>query len=510
MTTYAALDRCYWTDIARGGSRGSARLQGDVEVDVAIIGGGIVGIVAARLLKDGDNRVAVVEAGRAGHGVTGRSTAKLTAQHSTYLQRIESDHGAVAARAYAHANRAGVELASELTRRHGLECDLEAADSWVYATTDEGLRQLEEERAAAERAGLPMDIVPETELPYAVRGGLRLADQRQFQPADFVGQLAATIPGEGSFLFEHSLVDQWDEESVRTAGGSVRARRVIMATHLPLGQVGQYYAHNSPHMHAVLALPVDPGCAPASMYISVDEPKRSLRTHRRQTGETMLILTGPTFKHGDAEAEARGFAELEEFAREHFGYSGGGYRWTNEDYSPRDRLPYVGWSGSAGKSLLVATGFDAWGLSNGAAAGLMLADACEERDNRWAAHFDASRHSFTGLGKLASNAADFARDLVGGHVHKPPSAASADAAEGEIVDVSGRAAGLYRGSGGELRAVSAVCTHMGCLVGWNPVDRTWDCPCHGSRFDEDGRVVHGPATEALEAVPWPVDQQKGR
>ena len=505
MASNSARDRCYWTEIAREADPGSGRLQGDVDADVAVIGGGIVGIVAARLLKDRGHRVAVVEAGRAGHGVTGRSTAKVTAQHSTYLQRIESDHGAEAAAAYVQANRAGVDLVSELTRRHGLECDLEAADSWVYATSDDGIRELEAERAAADRAGLPMDIVDETELPYPVRAGLRLRDQRQFQPVDFVAQLAATIPGDGSYLFEHSLVHDWDEESVRTAGGSERARRVIMATHLPLGQVGQYHAHTSPHMHAVLAIAVDPARAPAGMYISLDKPKRSLRTHRRQTGETMLILTGPTFKHGDADAEAAGFGELEDFAREHFGYAGGGYRWTNEDYSPRDGLPYVGWSGSPGKSLLVATGFDAWGLSNGAVAGVILADACEERDNPWAEYFDASRHSLAGLGKLASNAAGFARDLVGGHVHKPPSAATGDAAEGEIVEVGGRAAALYRSSSGEIRAVSAVCTHMGCLVGWNPVDRTWDCPCHGSRFADDGRVIHGPATEPLQAVPWPSD-----
>jgi nitrite reductase/ring-hydroxylating ferredoxin subunit len=279
-----------------------------------------------------------------------------------------------------------------------------------------------------------------------------------------------------------------------------------MATHLPLGQVGQFHAHNSPHMHPVLALPVDPVRAPAGMWISIDEPKRSIRTHRRESGETMLILTGPTFKHGDAKAEEESFADLEQYAREHFGYSGGGYRWTNEDYSPRDGLPYVGWSGSAGKSLLVATGFDAWGLSNGAASGLILADLCEDRDNEWASLFDASRHSLKGLSELATNAAGFVKDLVGDHVHKPPSPASGDADEGQVVDVGGRAAGLYR-DGGELRAVSAVCTHMGCHVGWNPVDRTWDCPCHGSRFSADGGVIHGPATEPLHAVPWPADQR---
>jgi glycine/D-amino acid oxidase-like deaminating enzyme/nitrite reductase/ring-hydroxylating ferredoxin subunit len=508
MPPESPTDACYWTEVARTVDPAAGSLSGGVEVDVAIIGGGIVGIVAARLLKDDGRRVAVVEGGRAGFGVTGRSTAKVTAQHGVYLQRIERDHGAEAARTYAQANRAGVELVGELTQRHGLSCDLEPADSWVYATSDDGVRQLHDERAAAERAGLPMELVEQVELPYPVRAGLRLPDQRQFQPADFVAQLAATIPGDGSCLFERSVAVDWSEKEIHTSAGCVRAAQVIMATHLPLGQVGQYHAHNSPHMHVVMAVPVDPARAPTGMYISVDEPKRSLRSHRNAAGETMLILTGPTYKHGDAAAEQRGFAALEDFAREHFGYAGGGYRWTNEDYSPRDGLPYVGWSGSAAESILVATGFDAWGLSNGAAAGRLLADLCEGKDNPWAGCFDASRHSLGGLGKLATQGAQFVRELVGEHAHKPPPAASAVAGEGDVVDVGGRAAGLYR-SGGALKAVSAVCTHMGCLVGWNPVDRTWDCPCHGSRFAEDGRVVHGPATEPLHELAWSDDQKRG-
>ena len=501
-------DACYWTETARSCGEASSTLRGDIEVDVAIVGGGIVGAVAARLLKDRGQRIAVVEAGRAGHGVTGRSTAKVTAQHALFLKRIETDHGPEAARAYAEANKAGVELIGDMTRRHGLACDLEPVDSFVYAVSESGAGELEEERAAAERAGLPMTLLTESGLPYPVRAALRLSGQRQFQPVDFVAQLAATLPGDASFLFEHSLAVDWSESEVRTAEGSVRASRVIMATHLPLGQVGQYHAQTRPHMHAVLAVPVDAARAPSGMYISADGPKRSLRTHRRESGETALILTGPRFQHGDATAEAEGFSELEDFAREHFGYRGGGYRWTNEDYAPRDGLPYVGWSGAAGKSLLVATGFDAWGLSNGAAAGLMLADLCEGRDSEWLAPMDASRHSLSGLAELAGNAAAFVGDLVSGHVHAPPSAASGYAAEGAIVDVGGRAAGLYC-SDGRMRAVSAVCTHMGCMVGWNPVDRTWDCPCHGSRFAEDGRVIHGPATEPLGTIDWLDGRQEG-
>jgi glycine/D-amino acid oxidase-like deaminating enzyme/nitrite reductase/ring-hydroxylating ferredoxin subunit len=495
----APHDRCYWTEIARAAPSHPA-LSGDLEVDVAIIGGGMVGVVTARLLKDHGLTVAVVEGARVGYGVTGRSTAKVTAQHSLFVQRIEQQHGAKAARAYAGANRAGVALVAELTDRHGLACDLDPAASYVYATTPEGVEQLEAERAAAERAGLAMDILAETDLPFAVSAALRLGDQRQFQPADFVAALAATIPGEGSFVFENSRATDWDERRVATESGTIAARHVVMATHLPLGQVGMYYAHTHPHMHAVMAVPVEAGRAPAGMYISADQPKRSLRPHRNEQGETVLILAGPTFKHGDTHAEQQGFADLEAFAREHFGYAGGGWRWSNEDYSPRDQLPYVGWSGAEGSSLLVATGFDAWGLSNGAAAGQIIADLCVGRENPWAKWLDASRHSLKGLGKFAKDQAEVARDLVGGHVRSYPDAHEVSLEEGQIVKVDGTKAGIYRGAGGQLQAVSVTCTHMGCALGWNPVDRTWDCPCHGSRFAADGAVVHGPAYTPLEPV----------
>ncbi len=493
------MDTCYWTKSARAADE-FAGLRGDIDVDVAIVGGGIVGVIAARLLKDGGHSVAVIEAGRVGQGVTGRSTAKVTAQHSLFLQRIERDHDEETARAYAGANRAGVALIAELAARHALACDLETADSYVYATTQDGAGKLEKERDAAERAGLAMELVEHTELPYPVTAALRLTGQAQFQPVDFVAGLAATIPGNGCMGFENSRAIEWDETSVRTDTGIVRARRVIMATHIPLGQVGQYYAHTHPHMHAIMAVPVASDRAPAGMYISADESKRSLRRHRATNGETMLILTGPTFKHGDAAGEKDAFDQLESFARDEFGWTGGGgYRWSNEDYTPRDGLPYVGWAGGQGDSLLVATGFDAWGLSNGAAAAQLLADLHEGRENPWAKCFDASRHSLTGLGKLASDSAAVAKDLIGGHLKSRPEGIEG-AEEGDIVEIDGKTSGVYRDEAGTLRAISAICTHMGCPLGWNPVDRTWDCSCHGSRFTADGRVTHGPAIEHLSPV----------
>lgn len=506
MNTAAVTNACYWTEVARTKGAGSNRLQGDLEADVAIIGAGIVGTIAARLLKDRGRKVALIEAGRAGCGVTGRSTAKVTAQHSTYLQRIEYDHGAQAASIYADANRAGVKLIGELVRQHGVSCDLEPADSWVYAQTEDGARKLKDEFAAADRAGLPMEFVNQLNLPFGVRTALRLRDQLQFQPVDFVAKLAATITGNGSFLFEHSRVTEWSETEVATADGRVHAQHVIMATHLPLAAVGLFYSHTTPRMHAVMAVPVAAPSGPAGMYISVDEPHRSLRWHRTPDGTPVLILTGPRFTHGNAQEEAAAFGELEDFARQKFNWRGGGYRWSNEDYTPADGLPYVGWSGTEGKSVLVATGFDAWGLSNGATAGMILADLCEGRENSWAGCFDASRHTLKGISQMATDAVQAVRGLVSDHVHKPPAPSSPE--EGAIVYIDGRASGIYRDTDGRFQLVSAVCTHMGCMLGWNPVDGTWDCPCHGSRFARDGKVVHGPATKPLEAVVWPGEQGK--
>lgn len=202
---------------------------------------------------------------------------------------------------------------------HGIACAFEPAPAVVYAATGDGAERIRDEAEAVRRAGLAMDLTEDAGLPYSVKAALRLAGQYQFHPVHFVAGLAATIPGDGSHVFEQTRVISWDDTGVETAQARIKARRVIMATHLPLGQVGQFYAHNAPHMHAIIAARVDPSRAPQVMAISADEPKRSVRSHRDPDGAAMLIATGPRFKHGDAEQEASAFAELEAFAAAHFG-----------------------------------------------------------------------------------------------------------------------------------------------------------------------------------------------
>jgi Rieske Fe-S protein len=244
----------------------------------------------------------------------------------------------------------------------------------------------------------------------------------------------------------------------------------------------------------------DPARVPDGMYISVETPHHSVRGHRDDEGQSWLILTGPSFKHGHVDQERESFGEIERFAAEHFGLEPE-YRWTNEDYTPMDHAPFIGWSTSGEHPLLVATGFNAWGLSTGTAAAILLADLITDRDNPWADFFDARRiKPLASAAEFAKGNAEVATHLIGGWLsHKPHSFDDLRRGEAAILKIDGNNVAGYRDEEGHLHAVSAACTHMGCLVGFNENDRTWDCPCHGSRFALSGEVIHGPAVKPLQA-----------
>ena len=480
-------------------------LAGDVEVDVAIIGGGIVGVTLARLLKDRGVSCALVEARRVGEEVTGKSTAKITSQHNIAYTRIERKFGEEGAYCYAQANETGLGTIVELAGRHAIACHLERRPAFTYTREASEVGGIEKEVELARILGLPASLTRDTGLPFAVEAAMRWDDQAQFHPVKYVKGLAATLPGDGGHVFERSRVVDWQADRIATAGGSVRAGHVVMATHLPLGQTGMFYAENYPHMHAVIMGRADPARVPDGMYINVESPHHSTRGHRDQDGQAWMLFTGPSFRHGHVDEEREAFAEIERYAAGHFGVTPD-YRWTNEDYTPMDHAPFIGWSSSSPGALLVATGFNAWGISTGTAAAILLADMITGRDNPWLDLFDATRiKPFAGAGTFVKGNVEVAAHLVTGYLaQKPHSFDELRAGEAAILKVGGRNVAGHRDEAGRLHAVSAVCTHMGCIVGWNETDRSWDCPCHGSRFALDGEVIHGPAVKALEKVEVPV------
>lgn len=490
-------NRSYWN--ATADAPDFPRLTGDIKVDIAIVGGGIVGVMTARLLKDMGLTVAVVEARKVGRQVTGRSTAKLTSQHNIIYQTLEQKFGEDRARLYAEAQEAGIQLIQRLISQHGIDCDIETKAACTYTQSPDQVGRIEKEVEVAQRLGLPASLVRTTDLPFEVRAAMRFDNQAQFHPTKYVAGLARTIPGEGSHVFELSRAVDWEPTRIATDEGTISARHVVMATHLPLGQVGGFYSQAHPNAEPVIAAKI--GRVPDGMYINVEEPTHSIRTHKPRNGDVYGIVAGSGFKPGHPDEERKSFADIERWLAENFDAGPVEYRWVNEDYASIDGAPFVGWSSSMADGYLVATGFNAWGISNGAAAALILADLAVGKDHPWLELFNATRiEPIAGGAKFVKENAAVGKHLVIEYLaRKPESFDALGPGEAAIVKVDGANVAAYRDEQGLLHAVSAVCSHMGCIVGWNASDRTWDCSCHGSRFDLDGEVIHGPATRPLGA-----------
>jgi glycine/D-amino acid oxidase-like deaminating enzyme/nitrite reductase/ring-hydroxylating ferredoxin subunit len=489
----------YWNATAPASS--FPRLAGEIQVDVAIVGGGIVGTTTARLLKDRGLKVALVEARKIGEEVTGKSTAKITSQHNITYTKIKRKFGEDGARRYAEANQAGLATIRALAAEHAIDCDLESADAFVFTQNEDYVSAIEDEVTLARQLGLPASLTRETGLPFNILAAMKWDDQASFHPVKYVKGLAATLPGGGCHVFEQSRVIDWDPNRIATDSGTVRAKHVVMATHLPLGQIGLFYTEAHPHMDPVIMGRIEAGRAPKGMFINAETPRKSFRAHVDEAGRTWLILAGMNHKPGDTQAGHDNMEALEEFAAETFGVTAE-YRWTNEDYGPIDQAPFVGWSSSIRPGYLVATGFNAWGITNGTAAAMLIADLATDRENDWLKLYDATRiKPIAGAAEFVKGNAEVAAHLIGGYLaRKPHGFDELGPGEAAILKVDGGNVAGYRDPDGRLHACSAVCTHMGCIVGWNGTDRTWDCPCHGSRFALDGAVIHGPAVKPLEPV----------
>jgi glycine/D-amino acid oxidase-like deaminating enzyme/nitrite reductase/ring-hydroxylating ferredoxin subunit len=471
-------------------------LSGDLSCDVAVLGGGITGLLTALLLKRDGAKVAVLETRRVGSGVTGCTTAKVTALQQTIYSRLRSRHGQETAAVYAEGSRAGVEAIAELTAAEGIECDLERRPAFTYAAAEGERSKVEQEHEAAREAGLDTELVDSPDLPLETFGAVRLDDQLQLHPVRYVQGLAAAVEDGESRVLEGTAalkVDAGDPVRVKTARGTVSAERVVVATHYPLLDRSLFFARLEPARSYCIAARIE-GSPPRGMSISAGSTTRSIRSY----GD-LLVLGGEGHPTGARKATRERYELLERFAREHWRVAEIPYRWSAQDPTSWDLLPVIGPYHPGASRLFVASGFHKWGLSSAAFAGRLLADLIAGRDNPWAATFNPNRVGLGGVPKLAKMNGKVAIDFVGDRLLPALSTDTDSIAPGEarvIRDGLGKT-GVYRDDGGRLHAVSLRCTHLGCLLRFNGAERSWDCPCHGSRFDVDGAVLEGPATRAL-------------
>lgn len=497
----AAVHRSIWFE--DDDAPAHPRLEGDHSFDVAVIGAGIAGLTTALLLAREGLRVGVLEQATVAAGTSGHTTAKVTSQHHLTYAKLRASHGREAAAAYGTAMEAAKEQVAALAE--GIDCDLRRRPAHVYATTDSEVADLERELEAARQAGLPAFLDDAAPVPFPTRASLRFDDQLELHPRRYLLGLAARLVAEGGQIFEQTRalhVDESDPCVVRTDRGRVQARDVVVATLLPfLDRGGQFARAHASRSYVVTARVR--GDVPTAMLISAGSPVRSVRAVPFGD-EELLMVGGEGHRPGSPKAEPARYEALAAFAREHWDVVELTHRWSAQDYIPDDDIPYIGRINLLSRRVRVATGFKKWGMTAGTLAGQLLCDDIVGRENPSAPLFSSTRVNPVGEAPrfLAENAR-VGYHFVADRVLERGQRDIGDLAPGEgaIVSSHGHKVAGYRDEAGRLHAVSARCTHLGCQVAWNAAERTWDCPCHGSRFDTDGRNLEGPATRPLDPRP---------
>ncbi|MBR3704353.1 MAG: FAD-dependent oxidoreductase [Oscillospiraceae bacterium] len=411
-------------------------LKQDIKTDVLVIGGGIAGLLCAYLLDRAGVPCALAEAERICGGITKNTTAKITAQHGLIYSKLTRTFGGEQAKLYLHANLAALEKYRSLCQT--IDCDFQTRSSAVYSLRDR--QKIERELDALQKIGFPAGRADALPLPFPVAGAVCFAEQAQFHPLKFLCAIAKDLR-----IFENTRVLELIPGAAVTQHGTIRAEKIIVATHFPfLNKHGSYFLKLYQHRSYVLALQN----APEVRDMYVDESGSGLSF--RSFGDLLLLGGGGhrTGKNGG------GWRELESFARRRYPEAGIAARWATQDCMTLDGVPYVGQYARRTPNLYVATGFNKWGMTSAMAAAMLLTDLVLGKENPWTELFSPSRTIFRP--QLAVNAAESAFHLLTPTVPR--------------------------------------CPHMGCALKYNRQEHSWDCPCHGSRFTEDGRLIDNPAT----------------
>lgn len=458
------------------------QLSGDIKAQALVIGAGMAGILTAYYLEQAGVKTIVLESGKIGGGQTQNTTAKITAQHGLVCSRLLKKVSREKARTYMEASQKAVDAYKEIIEREQIACDFQQAGSYIYSQKEE---ELTKELEAASQLGVPANYVTKVEPPVPCAGAVKFKGQGQFHPLKFLKALCGSLE-----IYENSQVLGAEDHKVWTAHGSVEADKIIFASHYPFYNFpGFYFARMHQERSYVLAL--ENAGKLEGMYLGTGQEPYSFREYGKY-----ILLGGCGCRTGENQMGGN-IENLRQAARDFFPESREVACWAAQDCMTADRIPFIGSYGKAKPDWLVATGFGKWGMTGSMVSAMLLKDLVCGIKNPYQPVFTPARFSFVELPQMFLDTGKAVKGLSR-QIFQRPSEKAEDLAcgRGGIVKTEGKKAGVYKNQEGELSIVKVKCTHMGCQMEWNPDEKTWDCPCHGSRFDREGNVIDGPAQKA--------------
>jgi glycine/D-amino acid oxidase-like deaminating enzyme/nitrite reductase/ring-hydroxylating ferredoxin subunit len=479
-----------------------AELNRNLTVDICIIGAGISGITTAYLLAREGRSVVVLDDGPVGGGETSRTTAHLANALDDRYEQLEKIHGQEITRLAAQSHTAAIDRIESIVDSEAIDCEFQRLDGFLFTPPNRSSRILKRELDAAHRAGLhTVEMIDRAPISSFDTGPcLRFPRQAQFHPLKYLTALVEAIRRVGGFIFTNTRavdVQGGSPALVKTKNGyTVTAAAVVVATNSPFIDVVSVHTKQHAYRTYVIGTEIPHGSIPVALYWDTLDPYHYVRVH-----EGLLIVGGEDHKTGQDENPSKHFRRLERWARERFQFGDVKFRWSGQVMETIDGLAFIGKDPGGLKNVYIATGDSGMGMTHGTIAGLLLNDLIAGRDNAWAAVYEPARKPVGALKDYVKEnlnvAAQYTDWLTPGDVN---SVAQIPAGEGAIIRNGVRKVAAYRDATGETHQLSAICPHLGCIVGWNSTEKTWDCPCHGSRFDKYGRVLNGPAATDLTSV----------
>lgn len=483
----------YWKETAE--SIKYPKLDKNIEVDTVVVGGGIAGVSTAYLLAEQGQSVALVESKEIGHGTTGKTTSKLTAQHNLIYSDLFELYGSDRAKQYYEANMRGLDLAKEWVNKHKIDCELQKESAYVFTEDEKKQNIFDDEMKIYEKIGINGALVDKLPIDIDIKKGIRMDGQYQFHPMKFLNGLLEAVHDKDIKIYENTMVTEIEHKSGVICSTNrdykIDCKSIVFATHYPTHEPTKFYAKNleTESSYALAVKTKKPFSK--GMYINTDNPRRTMRS-LGEPSENMILVGGESHQTGDGISSIERYDILETYAKENFEAEEVVYKWSSHDLFTPDRIPFVGKLDEKEKNVYVLTGFGKWGLSNGIVGAEVIANQILKKSHEYSELYDPARERKT-IKKKEEKEANFVKS-------SKSIVPERDLKENEatIIKKDDKQIGVYKDEQGKVTYVNLSCTHMGCGLEWNDGDLTWDCPCHGSRFQATGEVYEGPAMDDLE------------